>query len=171
MAKWDKNEKAWERQKGESAQAYEAFDHYLKQGDSRSLRKVAQELGKSATLISRWSSQWHWQERLRQYTNEVRRTEFAEEQRQLKRMRERQMKIAEIMQQKGFQALQKLDPESIFTKDVIRLITEGIRLETDIRSESMEQSASALGINGGTESVADAIVAAYRQRMEDGDGE
>lgn len=170
MARWDKNERAWERQKGESAQAYEAFDHYLKQGDSRSLRKVAQELGKSDTLISRWSSKWHWQERLRQYTNEVRRTEFADEQKQLKKMRERQMKMAEIMQKKGFDALQKLDPGSIFTKDVIRLITEGIRLETEIRTDSMEQSVGELGMNGGSETIADTIIAAYQRRMEEGDG-
>lgn len=170
MAKWDKTEKAWERQKGESSQAFQAFSCYLNQGDNRSLRKVAQELSKSDTLIKRWSSQWHWQERLRQYTNEIRRTEFAEEQRQLKKMRERQMKIAEIMQQKGFQALQKLDPETIFTKDVIRLITEGVRLETEIRSDSMEQSAGDLGMNGGNDSVADTIIAAYQRRMEEGDG-
>ena len=171
MAKWDKNEKPWERQQGESAQAYEAFDHYLKQGDNRSLSRLGQELGKSKTLLERWSSRWHWQERIRQYTNEVRRIEFAEDQKKLKSMRQRQMKIAEVMQQKGFNALRNLDEGTIYAKDIIRMISEGIRLETEIMQDSINSEATELGMNGGTESVADTIIAAYRKRMEEGGGE
>ena len=41
----------WERQKGESAQAYEAFVLYRDLGAERSHVKVAQQLGKSLSLI------------------------------------------------------------------------------------------------------------------------
>lgn len=166
MAKWDKTEKPWERQKKESAQAFEAFTHYLKQGEKRSLRKVARELSKSETLIKRWSSTWSWQERIRQYTNELHRKEFEEERQRAKEIRKRQRKLAESMEQKGFKALQKLDPETIYAKDAIRLITEGIRLERELQQETLSQMAVELGMNGGAESLADTIVAAYQQRME-----
>ena len=171
MAKWDKESKPWERQKGESAQAFEAFDIYLKQGKNRSLRRVAQELGKSNTLITRWSSKYQWQERLRLYTNEIKKNEFAEEQRLAKQMRKRQLAIAELMQRKGLAALKKIDEDTIFAKDVIRLITEGMRLETEIRNDSINQSANELGVNGGSESVAETIISAYQKRTEEGDEE
>ena len=38
-----RTEQPWERQKGESAQAFEAFSLYLEMGGSRSLRAVSQE--------------------------------------------------------------------------------------------------------------------------------
>jgi len=41
----------WERQPGESAQAYEAFAIYRDMGSNRSLRVVAEQLSKSDTLI------------------------------------------------------------------------------------------------------------------------
>ena len=40
MGKW--TDKLWERQKGESAQAYEAFSIYLGMGAERSLRAYPQ---------------------------------------------------------------------------------------------------------------------------------
>ena len=46
----------WERQPGESAQAYEAFAIYRDMGSNRSLRVVAEQLSKSDTLIKRWST-------------------------------------------------------------------------------------------------------------------
>lgn len=51
----------WEKKDNESAKAYEAFLHYrdLPAGE-RSLAKVAQELGKSTTLMSRWSTEHGW---------------------------------------------------------------------------------------------------------------
>ena len=171
MAKWDKTDKPWERQKGESAQAYQAFDCYLNQGDGRSLRRVAQELSKSDTLIKRWSSRWSWQERVRLYTNELRRQEFSAEQKAIKQMRQRQAKIAELMQEKGFKALRQLDPskERIFTKDIIRMIEVGMKLEVETRQQIEADAAGQLGMNGGTDTLADTIIAAYAKRMEEDD--
>ena len=44
----------------ESPAAYEAFRVYIEQGADRSTAKVAQALGKSKSLIDRWSSRWSW---------------------------------------------------------------------------------------------------------------
>lgn len=54
----------WVRQEGESSPAYEAFRVYMQ---ARSTTKVAEELGKSLTLITRWCTQNDWVERMRAY--------------------------------------------------------------------------------------------------------
>ena len=52
----------WERQKGETPQAFEAFSIYRDMGSSRSTAKVGRKLGKSKNLMDRWSSRWEWVE-------------------------------------------------------------------------------------------------------------
>lgn len=59
----------WERQKGETSQAYEAFRTYMEMGAKRATRKVARKLGKSDTLISRWSSKHSWVKRVEAWEN------------------------------------------------------------------------------------------------------
>lgn len=51
---------SWDRQSGESAPAYEAFLTYRDLGYARSTAATAQKLGKSKTLMDRWSGQWNW---------------------------------------------------------------------------------------------------------------
>jgi len=54
----------FEQQPRESAKAFAAFKAYLDMGPERSLEAVGQKLGKSLVLIERWSSRWHWAERV-----------------------------------------------------------------------------------------------------------
>jgi len=54
----------WSRQPGESARAFQAFEHYRDLGPERSVTKVAQALDKSRTLIGRWSSEHDWVSRV-----------------------------------------------------------------------------------------------------------
>lgn len=166
MAKWSKSEKPWERQQGESTQAFEAFDLYCKMGTERSIRKVAQELGKSSTLMSRWSSAWSWQSRSREYDNELKRREFAEAQKAQKKMQERQIQTAMLLQKKAVQALDKLQVEDLAPKDILRFISEGAKLEAMNRTASTQQTAREAGDDGQTSTLADTIIAAYQRRTE-----
>lgn len=50
----------WDRQIKESTQAYDAFDLYRNMGPERSCAKVGQKLGKSTTIMERWSAKWSW---------------------------------------------------------------------------------------------------------------
>lgn len=50
-------EKEWQRRDGETPPAYDAFQEYLR---IRSTGKVADSLGKSTTLIERWSAAHDW---------------------------------------------------------------------------------------------------------------
>lgn len=57
----------WTRWKGETRQAFQAFTAYLDAGMGRSNAKVARGLGKSTTIINRWSSRWYWVRRAEAY--------------------------------------------------------------------------------------------------------
>lgn len=57
----------------ESAKAAAAFHDYCLLGSGRSLATLAQKYGKKPTYIrqlERWSSQYHWQERVKHYEEE-----------------------------------------------------------------------------------------------------
>lgn len=162
MARQSKTEKPWERQPKESPPAYEAFYLYLEMGSERSLRKVAQKLGKSSTLICRWSSTWNWQQRSREYDTELQRKEFAAKQQEIKKARERQLKTAVFLQKKAVEALNNLDIEDMEPKDILRFITEGIRLEREVQKD---EAAAAPRDDTQTSSLAETIVSAYKRRM------
>ena len=100
----NKREPPWERQKGESARAFEAFLVYLQMGPERSIRAVAQKLSKSYTLAGRWSSTYHWVERCRAWDNylqqEAKKAAVAE----VRRMNQRHAKMASAIQATAMQA-------------------------------------------------------------------
>ena len=155
-----RSEKSWERQPDESRQAYEAFYLYLKLGEKRSLRKVEQQLNKSHALIGRWSSAWNWQKRSADYDAELRQMEFVEAQKNIKKMQERHIQTAMLLQKKAVQALDKIDIENLTPQEILRFIAEGAKLERDTRQDSAPIPDSEKGPG----SLADTIIAAYEKR-------
>lgn len=57
----------FEQQPRESSKAFAAFQVYLRLGPQRSLAAVGQQLGKSGTVIERWSSKFDWVSRVQAY--------------------------------------------------------------------------------------------------------
>lgn len=60
-----------EQQVKETDVAFAAFRVYLEHGPQRSTAKVAQALGKSKTLVDRWSSRHQWVRRVREFEAEA----------------------------------------------------------------------------------------------------
>lgn len=58
----------FERQERESSKAFAAFKTYLELGAERSLAVVADKLGKSKTMIERWSRRFDWPARVQAHT-------------------------------------------------------------------------------------------------------
>jgi hypothetical protein len=56
--------RVFEKQSRESDKAFAAFSLYLSLGPDRSLAAVAEKLGKSKTLIDRWSGKFDWPARV-----------------------------------------------------------------------------------------------------------
>lgn len=116
MPKW--TDKPWERQKGESGKAYEAFAAYRDMGPERSITKVSQSLNKTRALIGRWSSQWNWTERARAYDNELEKEARAKAVKDRKAMTDRHIGIAMQLQKKALEALGSLSVEDMSPKDI-----------------------------------------------------
>jgi hypothetical protein len=58
---------SWEKLKGESYKAWEAFTVYRDMGPARTITRVAEHLHKARPLIAGWSRKWHWVERASDY--------------------------------------------------------------------------------------------------------
>ena len=133
---------AWERQPKESAQAYQAFSIYRDLGEDRSLQAVATQLSKSLQLMKRWSKNWSWGERVRQYDDSLQREAqaraFKKAVKELEEMQLRQIKTAVLLQKKAVQALDALDPLLIKPQDIVRMISAGAQLENATRTKTAD---------------------------------
>lgn len=163
MPKW--TDKPWERQKGESEKAYEAFAAYRDMGPERSITKVSQSLNKTRALIGRWSSQWYWTERARAYDNELEKEARAKAVKDRKAMTDRHIGIAMQLQKKALEALGSLSVEDMSPKD----IKEYIKMATDLErlNRTLEEESSKGGDNAPTQ-LADTIISVYKKREGNG---
>lgn len=163
MPKW--TDKPWERQKGESEKAYEAFVAYRDMGEKRTLIAVAEKLGKSDTLIRRWKDRWEWKERVRAYDNDLEKEARAKAIKDRKDMTARHIGIAMQLQKKALEALQGLSVEDMTPKD----IKEYIKIATDLErlNRTLEEDESKGGEAGA--SLAETIIAAYQKRKGEDD--
>lgn len=159
-------ENSWERQPGESEKAYEGFKAYLDMGTERSVRKVAQKLNKSLTLIGRWSSTHSWPKRARDYDNSITQAELKTQKQAAASMRKRQLQTAVLIQKKAFDALQNMDISELPPRDILRFLLEGAKWEREIAAMAAEDLQA--GEQQTTASLADTIVAAYKRRREEG---
>ena len=157
----------WERQPGESAQAYEAFAIYRDMGSNRSLRVVAEKLSKSYTLIGRWSREKKWGERCRAYDNHLDDKARQEALQKYKKMRTRHIGIALQLQEKALAELKNLPDGSMTPKDIIQFLDKATELERDNRMEEAGVTAGGKTAEEQEEttlSLADEIAAAYENR-------
>lgn len=159
-----KPEQPWERQDGESGQAYEAFAAYRDAGKSRTVSAVVKQLGKSRSLLDRWKTRWNWEDRVRAYDIHVEREAKEQAIKERKSMLKRHINIALNVQRKALEALDKLEVESMTPKD----IKEYIRLATDLErlSRSFEEQKTEEAEAKNEVSLADAIMAAYQKRKD-----
>ena len=131
--------KPWERRESESTKAYEAFCIYRDMGRERSLAKVAEKLGKSETLISRWSYTHGWVDRAAKWDDEQERLEREIAQREqakaIREMRKRHAKLAEDMLTKSAKALKRIPVDEIKPADISRMVDIASKLERISRGD------------------------------------
>ena len=120
----------WEQQPKESAKAFEAFALYRDLGPAeRSVREVARRLGKSATLIAKWSSRDEWVERAQAWDAEQDRVRREAMQEEAKRMGERHARLARRVLELAAQKIDQLDPSDLPVHQLARLMAEAAKLE------------------------------------------
>lgn len=130
----------WERQDGESAQAFEGFALYRDMGAERSLAKVAQELGKSKALMERWSVRWQWGQRAEAWDAEFDRMVRRALEKGIIRMRRQHVDIAQAMLMKALEALELIPPAKMTPKDIAVTVDVASKLERLSRGEATERT-------------------------------
>lgn len=164
-----RTEQPWERQKGESAQAFEAFSLYLEMGADRSIRAVSQECSKSVSLIRRWSSTYHWVERCRAWGNHLQHEAKKAAISEVRNMTRRHVTMAQQIQNAAMLALKELGSDMVNPKNfaaIVKLATELERqnLEAEVAAVSEDISSTQ---DDGPSTLADAINEAWRRRSEE----
>ncbi len=130
----------WERQDGESAQAFQAFAEYRDMGPDRSMAKVGQKLGKSTQLMERWSSQWHWTVRADAWDDELDRRSCKELQKGIAEMRKNHVSIAKAMLVKALHALEMIPTDKMTLRDIATTVDVASKLERISRGEATERT-------------------------------
>lgn len=124
----------WERQKGESAKAFEAFAAY-RDMKNRSLSKVGRALGKSKALMERWSSMYEWQKRTAAWDAEQDRIARQTQIDEIIKMRKRHADLASAMLVKAAQALKRIPIDEVKAADLSRMVETGAKLERISRGD------------------------------------
>lgn len=131
-----KTEFAWERQPGESEEAYAAFTVYYTARLERSIRKTAEKVGKSRVLMERWSRRWNWVDRAREYDNALAREEFKSTVRAVREMNAYQASVGKLLLSKGVKALSKMKDEKLVKMDaktLLQFLVQGCGIERRAR--------------------------------------
>jgi len=130
----------WEQYHGESCKAFNAFRLYLGQGIDRGLRKVDEECAKSESLIRRWSARWNWRERVLAFDRFEARTIHERILSQLARIRERDLKLAESLDEKSRLRLDTMKSDEVDRLSPMELATL-IRVSADLKYKAVDVSA------------------------------
>ncbi|NMC77687.1 MAG: hypothetical protein GYA60_10425 [Candidatus Methanofastidiosa archaeon] len=160
-------EQMWEQYESEGSKAYEAFACYRDMGRKRSISKVAKELGKNDSLISRWSKTYEWVHRVNQYDAYMDKVRLEEREKQTKQFEELKLKYGILMTYKGGQILESMDPKKIKISDAIRMVDFGVKLEREATDHELEMIEKELSrINNPPHEVVVRVVTAEDIRKE-----
>lgn len=141
----------WERLDGESPPRWQAFQIYRDLGAVRSLDKVAKQLGKSNTLIERWSAQDGWIYRTEAWDRDQDRQWHAMQGQKRKEMADRHVKVAQAFMGKVVEKLRKLDPDRLSPKDLAQWLDTAAKVERMALGEPTRHEIT--GADGGPISI------------------
>lgn len=138
----------WERQKGETRVAFEAFIVY-RDSMERTLAKTGAALGKSTNLMKRWSYRWNWVDRCMAWDIEVDRIRRESMLKEIEAMNQRHIAEAMALQQKAIERLRGVDPADLNPNQVLAYLTEAAKMERVARGipDRVQQEVS--GPDGG----------------------
>lgn len=145
----------WEQQADETAVAFEAFTHYRDQGPERSQTKTAEQVGRSRTLVGRWSQKHRWLSRVNAWDRHCDKVRVARQRKELEEMGERHAKIAMLAQTRVLSALQNMKAENLPPQTVVSMFDVAVRVERLARGMAT-QSTEVTGRGGGPLEIGEA---------------
>jgi len=126
----------------ESAKAFEAFCAYRDMGPGRSVAKVGHALGKSTTLMARWSGRWAWVARVATWDADTAVKVAMAQQEEIVEMRSRHARISAVFLGKVVGGLAKLDPGELKPGELTRMFDVAMKAERTSRGASSETRAA-----------------------------
>lgn len=143
--------KLWDKQDGESSQAYEAFTTYRDLGVGRTFIAAAEKLHKSGALIRRWAHKYDWKNRADEWDKTITSKAVEKAAEDYAKMLDFQINLGKMMQAKGAKGLQGMDFEDLpikYLPSIIDLISTGIKNERAARDiKSTQQGSNELVIS------------------------
>ena len=128
----------WERQDGESPQAWESFVAYRDLGAERSLTKAGELVGRARQTMSVFSMKWKWVERCAAWDAELDRQARQAQLDAIKKMRKRHADLAMAALAKTARALARIPEEEWKAGDVARMMEVASKLERIARGDVSE---------------------------------
>lgn len=126
----------WERQTGEGPAAWAAFQVYRDLGQSRTIRKAAERLGKSPAHLSDYSASFSWVDRAAAWDNELDRLARADNIRAIRKMRRRHADLGADMLVKAAEGLDLIPEDRLTAADISRMVEVGSKLERLARGDA-----------------------------------
>ncbi len=121
---------AWEQRPKETAQAFQAFSVYRDMAPSvRSLAKVGKQLGKSTTLMDRWSARHQWGERVLAWDSYLDKQAREEAVKEVREMSGRHTRLARAFLSKVAQRLVQVQNETLTAMEAIRWAEVAVKME------------------------------------------
>lgn len=127
----------WERQPGETNQAWTSFKAYRDLGPGRSLSRAAAACGKKHTALLQLSSKYQWVRRAEEFDREmdrIHREEMAAARREMAKRHAQQAKALQAVAMRALKAkygdnLEGITAESLKHDDILKTFVEAAKLE------------------------------------------
>lgn len=152
----------WERQPNETSRAYEAFRIYRELGPGRTFAEVTRQMHgvreepegkkkrgrprtKSHSLVARWAQQFEWRRRSTLWDQEIDRVRLEQGREEIRKMTERHIALAGMMQGKAAKRLRELSDDELAKMNldqVMKFIMNGTTLERLSRDLPTHRSAT-----------------------------
>lgn len=125
----------WERQSGESPQAWKAFQAYRDLGQDRTIRAAAEKIGRGKSTLDKYSMDFAWADRAaawdREQDRQVQKAQLAA----IRKMRRDHADLGASMLIKAAKALKRIPEDEIKAVDISRMVEVGSKLERIARGD------------------------------------
>lgn len=177
----DRTPLPWDKQKGESAKAFWAFQAYRDLGPTRSLAKVraiAEETRvASPSMIERWSSRWGWGDRVHAFDLDEDRKRRADNDRARSDASRTRAMAGTLLVGAGLRRLRgdqsnpqapvaALDPNDMDVYGVVAALQTGSKLQAEALGDGMGLAGLEPGLRDAVRSLARDLLTAAVERIE-----
>ncbi len=119
----------WDRQHGESDEAWQAFVEYRDMGLTRSAKRVAELLGKSESHLHSYSSKFSWRERVNAFEQHLDHHRQDEHEKVVRKMSEDHALASGFMLRKAMEVIKNTPSSEIGIREAIAMFRAAIPVE------------------------------------------